>query len=225
MMPWYRFCRWFSRTMFFVPKGGFRSVGMEHVPDHGAVIVAPVHLSYADPPAVACGTTRQLRFMAKEELFKGPFGALIRSLGAFPIRRGESDTESIRKAISILEAGEALLVFPEGTRGDGVRLLPINRGVTMLAKRTNAIVVPTAIVGTHVILPRGGGKKAKACTTVAFGPGFRYSDFDEGSERKNRERFAAELEHRLLTLCHEHGLMLEPSSTGDPSSYAVVEPG
>jgi 1-acyl-sn-glycerol-3-phosphate acyltransferase len=209
---WYAFVRWFVRVFFFRTQGGFRSVASRNVPKSGPTIVAPVHLSYADPPAVACGTSRQLTFMAKEELFKGKLGPLISSLGAFPVRRGESDTEAIRKAIAILEEGRALLVFPEGTRGDGKRLQAINRGVTMLAKRTDAVVIPVAIVGTHVLMPRGGGR-GRHRVTVAYGEGFRYSDIATGSERENRDHFARELQARLLRLCAENGLNLEAASS------------
>src|SRR5438309_1676351 len=75
-------------------------VGRKNVPDSGPLIVAPNHMSNLDPFAVACGTNRHLRFMAKEELFHSKFvGGLIGSLGAFPVKRGESDTEAIRKAM------------------------------------------------------------------------------------------------------------------------------
>jgi len=220
---WYAFVRWVVRTFYFSLRGGFRTVGEEHVPTTGGVIIAPVHVSYLDPPALGCAMRRQLRFMAKEELFKGPLGAIIQSLGAFPVRRGEGDTESIRKSIAILEGGDALLLFPEGTRGDGETMLPINRGVSMLAKRTNAVVIPVGIVGTHVLMPRGK-KGRRHPTTVAFGPGFRYEDVATGAtERENRELFARELERRILALCHAHGLPLRSASSVErsPSSAAL----
>src|SRR5436190_18063312 len=155
---WYAFVLRLVRNGFFrLVTGGLRSIGEENIPKTGAVIFAPNHVSNLDPPAIACGTNkRQLAFMAKEELFKGPFGKLIASVGAFPVRRGEGDTEAIRKTIALLEEGRAVLVFPEGTRGDGKQLGPINRGVAMLAKRTNATVLPIGVVGTHVVAPKGG---------------------------------------------------------------------
>ena len=225
MQPlWYRFVRWFIRTFYFGTQGGYISVGRENLPLTGSVLVAPVHMSYLDPPAVACGTKRQLRFMAKEELFHGIIGLIIRSIGTFPVRRGESDTEAIREALATLERGEALLVFPEGTRGDGVSLLPINRGVTMLAKRTNTLVVPVGIIGTHALMPRKGTRKrSRHAVTVAYGPGFRYTDVATGaSERENRELFAKELERRLLQLCRDNGLPLRSASSieGSPTSPA-----
>lgn len=219
---WYKFVRLVMR-IYFATRGGFKSVGSENIPETGGIIVAPVHLSYLDPPAAAVGMKRHLTFMAKEELFHGPLGKIIASVGSFPVRRGESDTEAIRNAIATIEAGKALLIFPEGTRGDGETLLPINKGVTMLAKRTNAWVVPVAIVGTHIVMPRGK-KGRKHLTTTAYGKPFRYSDFaTSSSERDNRERFTKELERRILELCHANGLPLKTSSSveGSPASDAA----
>jgi 1-acyl-sn-glycerol-3-phosphate acyltransferase len=142
------------------------------------------------------------------------FGKIIASVGAFPVRRGESDTESIRKTIALLEEGRAVLVFPEGTRGDCRRLGPINRGVAMLAKRTNAPVLPIGVVGTHVIAPKGQKKLKRHRITIAYGNPFTYSEIATGSsEKENRELFAQELERRIIALCAAHGLALEPSNT------------
>lgn len=211
---WYAFAHWAAKTFFYGLRGGLSSVGEENIPLEGALIVAPNHVSYIDPPAVACGTKRrQLRFMAKEELFKGPFGALIRSLGAFPVKRGEGDTESIRKSLAILEKGEALLVFPEGTRGDAKTMLPINRGVAMLAKRTGAQVLPVGIIGTHVVMPKGGGG-SKHPMMIAYGKPFTYAEIAEGkTDKQARELFSAELERRIMELCAAHGLTLKSASS------------
>lgn len=221
---WYAFVRWLVKTFFFRAKGGLRTVGDHHVPLEGPLLVAPVHLSYLDPPAVACATARrQLTFMAKEELFRfGPMGALIRSLGAFPIRRGETDTESLRHAIALLEEGRALLVFPEGTRGDGETLGAVNRGVTMLAKRTGAKVLPVGVIGTHIVMPRGKKKGRRHPMTIAFGEPFTYADVATApSEKENRERFAEVLTERLSALMAANGL---PLKTAEPKPKLRTHP-
>jgi len=208
---WYALVRWVIKNLYFGTHGGFRSVNQENLPLTGGVLVAPNHLSHMDPPAVACGTKRQLIFMAKEELFHvKAFGALISSIGAYPVKRGESDTESIRKTISLLEEGAAVLIFPEGTRGDGETMLDLNRGVAMLAKRTNAPVVPVGIVGTNVVMPKGKKSGGKAEVIVAYGKPFRYSDVATAStEKENRELFTQALQQSILTLCAENGLALK----------------
>ncbi len=207
---WYAFVRWFVRVFYFGTHGGIQGLHEDRVPRTGGLIVAPVHISQLDPPAVACSTRRRLRFMAKEELFDvRVLGPIITSLGSFPVRRGESDTEAIRRAIALLEEGEAVLIFPEGTRNDGETMLPINRGVAMLAKRTNALVVPVGISGTQFVMPRSGrGSKHKV--TLSYGEPFRYEDAAQGAtERENRELFSAELERRILQLASESGLQLK----------------
>jgi 1-acyl-sn-glycerol-3-phosphate acyltransferase len=208
---WFKFCRWLVRVFVYQVGGGFSSSGQENIPTTGPVILAPVHVSHLDPPAVACGCRRVMRFMAKEELFKVPvFGPLIRSLGAFPVKRGEGDTESIRFSMEVLERGEMMLIFPEGTRGDGETLLPMNRGVAMLAKRTQAKVIPVAIIGSFQRLPRGRSKLKRGRIRVIYGQPFTYADVGtSSSEKENRELFAGELARRLSTLCTENGMPLQ----------------
>lgn len=213
---WYKFARFTTKHFFYGTRGGLSSVGQENIPLTGPLIVAPNHVSYLDPPAVACGTNRrQLRFMAKEELFKGFMGKLITSLGAFPVKRGEGDTESIRRAIAVLEAGEALLIFPEGTRSDGVTMGPINRGVAMLAKRTGAPVLPVGIIGTHIVKPRSGAGQ-KHPMLIAYGSPFTYAETATGAnEKENRDRFASELERRILALCQTNGLAIKSATLAE----------
>lgn len=206
---WYFFILYLAKGIFLL-FGGVRGVHKERIPKIGPLIIAPIHVSHFDPPAVACGCNRMLCFMAKEELFKGPFGKLIASLGAFPVKRGESDTESIRKTISLLEQGEAVLVFPEGTRGDGVHLQVLEKGVTLLARRTGAPIIPVGIVGTHIALPRGRSKPRRAKMKVIWGEPVTYSELAMGPDGKeSRDQFVAELSRRMVALCAEEGLRLE----------------
>ncbi len=160
--------------------------------------------------------------MAKEELFKVPvLGPIIRSLGAFKVRRGEGDTESIRRALSLLEEGRALLVFPEGSRGDGKSLQPVNRGVTMLAKRSKAQVVPVGIVGTHVVLPKGQSKPRRHLMKVIYGEPFTYEQLaTRASEAENRDAFVEKLTLEIQRLCAEGGLALSISAEPERSVQA-----
>jgi 1-acyl-sn-glycerol-3-phosphate acyltransferase len=201
---WYEFSRSSTRNTVFRFVGPLRVRGAENVPRTGATIIASLHVSELDPPAIGSATRRRLRFMAKVELFKGFFGRLIASYGAFPVHRGEADTEAIRRSLDYLAHGEALLLFPEGTRGDGKRLGPIGRGAALLAKRSGAWVVPTAITGTQFMLPKGAKKIKRGRVMVAFGKPFRYSDCGD-----DREAFLSRLEAEILALAHSIGLELE----------------
>jgi 1-acyl-sn-glycerol-3-phosphate acyltransferase len=120
------------------------------VPQTGGVIVASNHISFWDPPLVGTAAVRELHFLAKEELFRTPvLGPLIRSFNAIPIRRGMADVSGLNKAMDVLRAGRALIVFPEGTRArDGV-LHDARPGVGMLAVATDARIVPVHILGSN----------------------------------------------------------------------------
>jgi 1-acyl-sn-glycerol-3-phosphate acyltransferase len=105
------------------------------VPATGPVLLVSNHVSVLDPPFVGGAAPRPLYFMAKEELFRIPLlGRLIRALNARPVRRDGSDTRALKAALAQLEEGHALLVFPEGTRGEEGRPLREGKaGVGMLA--------------------------------------------------------------------------------------------
>src|SRR4051812_8131436 len=124
-------------------------IGREHVPD-GAVILASNHRSFLDPFVVGICLNRPIYFVAKKELFdKRLTGWFLNCLGAFPIRRGESDEESVETAKQILTRGDALVIFPEGTRIREGSLGRAKRGVGRLVLETGAPVVPVAVHGTE----------------------------------------------------------------------------
>ncbi|MBS1713524.1 MAG: 1-acyl-sn-glycerol-3-phosphate acyltransferase [Armatimonadetes bacterium] len=206
---WYWFAAWVARTLFFQAMGGCRVVGKENVPREGPVLVAPVHCSHLDPPLVGSTCPRMLRFMAKEELFRNAlFGKLIRSLGAFPVKRGESDAAAIRRALQWLQGGEAVLVFPEGGRNDGETMNAVLPGTSVLAKRSGAAIVPVGLGGTAVMFPRGARRPKRGRTTVVYGRPFT---FDEAAPSGDRDEFARFLSERIAEACREAGLELRTS--------------
>jgi len=126
-----------------------RRIGRQHIPD-GGVILASNHRSFLDPFAIGCSLSRPIYFMAKRELFeKRWMGWILNCLGAFPVRRGESDEESTKTALALLERGEAVVIFPEGTRIRNGSLAGPKRGVGRLALESGAPVVPVAIKGSE----------------------------------------------------------------------------
>jgi 1-acyl-sn-glycerol-3-phosphate acyltransferase len=151
--------RGFSRPLYAVIRalalaalrGWFRVrvSGLEHIPADGGVIVASNHKNFLDPFFIGTATRRHVRFMAKIELFKGPMGWLFLRVGAFPIRRGQSDAEALDTAAAILRAGGLVVVFPEGTRVEEPDALGAPRhGAGRLAVQTDVPIVPAAITGT-----------------------------------------------------------------------------
>ena len=127
-------------------------IGREHIPADGPVIFVCNHRSFIDPFIVGLCSRRPIYYVAKEEIFHIPFGGwLISALGAFPVRRGAADADMIETAKAILERGDAVLMFPEGTRTRPGALGKPKRGVGRLALETGATVVPVAMIGTEAI--------------------------------------------------------------------------
>jgi len=162
-----------GRVLYWIGKNGsnaifkifsrVRVIGRENVPRTGPLILSPNHASFADPPLVGSQLPRTLFYMGKEELFRIPvLGWLIRQVNAFPIRRKEGDIAAIKAAERILNAGGALIVFPEGRRQREGRLGAPKRGVGLLASRTGAPVLPVYVHNGHRVM-RG------ARLTVIFG--------------------------------------------------------
>jgi 1-acyl-sn-glycerol-3-phosphate acyltransferase len=136
----------------FVYCRRYEVVGREHVPASGGVIVVSNHLNAADPPMIQRALPRYVVFMAKKEMIDAPIiGFLFKAWGAFPVRRGESDLGAVRTACRVVEGGEMLMMFPEGTRSRSGRLGAGHPGTALIARRTSALILPIAITGTEGI--------------------------------------------------------------------------
>lgn len=133
-----------------------RIVGSERIPASGAVILAPSHRSNIDVFLAPLATTRRCRFMTKKEVWKSKIlGRAAASLGAFPVERGAPDRAALRASVEYLEDGDALMVYPEGTRRSGPVIEDLHDGAAYLAARTGAPIVPIGISATEEILPKG----------------------------------------------------------------------
>lgn len=127
-------------------------IGREHIPAEGGFIIAANHRSFLDPFVIGIMVRRPIYFVAKRELFtKRPIAWLLNNLGAFPIDRGTGDRDAMATARAILERGEGVLIFPEGTRTRPGALGSARRGVGRLALETGVPVVPLSIIGTEVV--------------------------------------------------------------------------
>jgi 1-acyl-sn-glycerol-3-phosphate acyltransferase len=133
-----------------------RVVGKEHVPDTGPVILAPVHRSFADFGFTATCTERKLFFMAKDSLWKNKWlGKLLLYVGAFPVHRESADREALQRAEEVLNRGQCLVLFPEGTRREGAVIENLMEGAAFLSARTGAPIVPIGIGGSDLSMPKG----------------------------------------------------------------------
>jgi 1-acyl-sn-glycerol-3-phosphate acyltransferase len=127
-----------------------RVYGSERVPRDGGLVVAMNHFSWIDPPVLGAACPRTLYFMAKVEAHRVPgLGQLMRSFGAFSVRRGESDREAVRTMRQIVRDGHALGLFVEGTRQRSGEPGPVQPGAAMVAINEGVPVICAAIRGSH----------------------------------------------------------------------------
>lgn len=135
---------------------GIRFENVHHIPASGPLIIAPNHVTYADPVLVTIPIRRPVFYMAWNALFRVPgLGWLIRRLRAFPVEIDSADPRATREAARRLRAGEAVMIFPEGGRSQDGRLQPFKPGAFRLACGLGVPVLPVTITGGHEVWPPG----------------------------------------------------------------------
>jgi 1-acyl-sn-glycerol-3-phosphate acyltransferase len=155
------FCRTYFRLSI---------TGSEHIPKDRPFILAPVHRSNIDTLLVSAVTRRRMRYMGKDTLWKyGLLGRFISALGAFPVRRGAADREALRICQEVIEQGEPLVMFPEGTRQTGPVVEKVFDGPAYLAARMRVPIVPVGIGGSEKAMPRGAKWLRPVKTAVIVG--------------------------------------------------------
>ena len=165
----------------------------------GAFMIASNHVSFLDPPVVGVACPRRLRFMARSDLFQRvPLGLFLRGVRVMPLRRGEADIGAVREARARLQEGEAIAIFPEGTRQLSGKLGRAKRGVGFLAEMAKVPIIPAFVQGTFQALPPDARALRRAKIRVAFGPPIPYTDLPlEGSASRSRhEQLAEALTHQ-----------------------------
>ena len=198
---WYAFVRLlvvaFSRTFWRL-----QVVGAEHVPD-GPFILSPVHRSNIDTPLVAAVTRRPLRYMGKDAMWKYGWSAwFFTSLGGFPVHRGTADREALKKCIAVLEGGEPLVLFPEGTRRSGPVVEDVFDGAAYVALRTGVPIVPVGIGGSERAMPKGATFIHPVKLALVVGEPLQPPVTEGGSRAPRRavRELTAELSKRLQDL-------------------------
>ena len=170
--------RWVLRPLLLL-FFRLRRLGVEHVPP-GGVVLAANHRSFLDPFLIGCCIGRPIYFVAKQELFKHPLvGWFLNCLGAFPVRRDEADEDSVDTALTLLERGRPVVIFPEGSRITAGSLGQPKRGVGRLALQSGAAVVPIAITGSE--RARDGWKIKPVKVHLRCGPPLTFPLVDDPS--------------------------------------------
>jgi 1-acyl-sn-glycerol-3-phosphate acyltransferase len=172
------FCRLFWRVTV---------TGREHVPKSGPFILAPVHRSNVDFAIVAAITSRRMRYLAKDSLWKiKPLGKVWESLGAVAVSRGTADRAAMRALEDAIAAGEPVVMFPEGTRQSGAAVQPLFDGVAYVASKMRVPIVPVGIGGSERAMPKGSKLLRPVKITIVVGPPVRAEPRDEGARVPRR---------------------------------------
>lgn len=196
----------FLSKVVCVVLGRYRAYGTENVPKDGGVILAPNHISYLDPPAVGVGIRRQVHFMAKLELFQIPvLGFLIKSVGAFPVKRGTADRAALKRAIELLQQGKVVCLFPEGKRSETGEPLDAELGVGMIVLKAKVPVVPVAVIGTTSVLPFDSPLPRFGKIRMYYGKPISFEHlYDKSSDRAAIEEVGATVMESIRKLRSEH---------------------
>jgi 1-acyl-sn-glycerol-3-phosphate acyltransferase len=171
----YGLMRALMRTMVHVYLAGlFKAVGVENVPRTGALLICPNHSATLDPPLVPAFVPRSDTWnMAKSEFFRKPLIAFIyRSYHAFPVVRHTADRAALKRSFDLLKAGQALIIYPEGTRVESGVLAKPEPGAGFIAQKAGCPVLPVALTGTRECLPKGAWWPRRTKVTITFGKPF-----------------------------------------------------
>lgn len=145
--------------------------GREHLPTEGPFILAPVHRSNIDFLLVSTLPKQRMRYMGKDSIWKYPtLGRLFTAMGAFPVKRGSADREALRRCIEIIDAGEPLVLFPEGTRQSGPIVEELFEGAAYIAGRTGVPIIPVGIGGSEKAMPKGSKMIRPVKMHIVVGP-------------------------------------------------------
>jgi 1-acyl-sn-glycerol-3-phosphate acyltransferase len=192
--------RWFFRVVvedFF----DIEFLGEENIPQHGPCILAANHCSFLDPPAVVVGSMRNTFSFARKTLFKpGIRGEIFSRLLTIPVDRDSGgDVAAIRNVLQKLEAGQSVLMFPEGKRSLNGEIQPFKRGIGLLAAMAQVPIVPVRIFGSHEAWsPNMSGPKFFTPLRVIYGTALTPEAYDPGPTHPNRYESIACYVHSAL---------------------------
>jgi 1-acyl-sn-glycerol-3-phosphate acyltransferase len=190
------FTRWIGTWCFYVGYR-LRIWHRERVPATGPVVVVANHSAMVDGPLVYGLLGRRTAFLIKEEMFRGPLGWMLRRIGQLSVRRGEADRAPLLTAVRLLRHNGVVVVFPEGTRGDGT-VRDAQQGAAWLARTGGATMLPVAIRGTR--RPAGSHRRFRPRVDVLVGAPFAVPT---GKGRAALAAATHEVRNRLAALVAE----------------------
>ncbi len=185
----------------------FKLIKLEKsIKKRGNILVISNHQSLLDPPIIGSFITElYLSVFAKAELFKVPvLRKVIILLNAFPVKRGEADIDALRKAITILKANGALMMFPEGTRTTDGKMGPFKRGVGYIASKAKCNVLPVYIKGFDRVIPKKGKLHFRWPMSMVVGEMIEYKEIKQDMKNeKNYTKISEYLYGKVKSLARE----------------------
>ncbi len=179
---------WYSLVRFIVMVIGhvfwrLRFEGCENIPKEGAFLLLSNHQSFLDPVLCAVASKRRLTFVARDSLFEVKvLGPIMKSLNAIALRRGESDIVAMKAVVARLKEGNAVCLYPEGTRTVDGKIAKIKPGFGLLTRRGNAGVVPMVIDGMYELWPKGQKYPKRGEVNVMVGRYYSPQEIKEAGE-------------------------------------------
>ncbi|QSR84564.1 lysophospholipid acyltransferase family protein [Methylacidimicrobium sp. B4] len=190
MRPWYAAARAMVKAclrLFFRLRGE----GVERVPSGGLLLVSN-HASYLDPVAVGSVVPREIYYLARRSLFRGPMAALLTSVNTIPTARERPEPAALRKILGLLAAGQGVLIFPEGTRSTDGSLQAAEPGAGFLAAQAGVPILPVRVFGSFEALPRSSRFPRLVPIRVVIGSPYPPRPIDEGEAKKDYYRSLAD---------------------------------
>lgn len=167
-------------------------IGLENIPKEGPLIFCGNHRTYLDPPLMVATAKRDMKFLAKEELYNNKFLAFLGWVfEAIPVKRDEKDVSAIKTSLKFLKSGQCIGLFPEGTRNGLEKGEKVKDGVAFFAVRSGAKVVPCGIKG---------GTKENRKVTITYGKPLDYSEYKGTKDKEKLEEITEEIMDKIIEL-------------------------
>lgn len=194
------------------------------IPSTGGLLVAANHASYLDIPLLGCGMKRRAWYLGRSDLFPVPvLNGILRSLGWIPVRLGRLDREAFGKAISLIQAGEVVVIFPEGGRSHDGHLRPPKAGIGVIVSRTGCPVVPAYLKGTFDVLPTGARWPRWRQVTLRFGAPITF-ETGERKEKAGTKQFYEQVSRTVIEHIAALGEVPAPKGKDDQAQETLNRP-
>lgn len=196
------------------------------LPKTGGLLIAANHASYVDIPLLGCGIKRRAWYLGRNDLFPVPvLNGIVRRLGWIPLKPGRLDREAFGKAISLIQAGKVVVIFPEGRRSPDGHLRESKSGIGVIVSQTGCPVVPAYLKGTFDVLPTGGWWLRFRPVTVRLGAPLTFEHgHPKEHDKGDAKRFYQLVSRTVMTQIAALGNVPSPGAGTDGDQVASRRP-